>query len=117
MTPIELTPTDTLTKDFRGFHCVNGDTYYNPKYYQIIKPSDTVKQELKQLITTDRLSKKLNTYFRNLDRLRYLSGDGRIIKQKHIIKAKSIIQRYLSTLKADPNFEIVSFGVFSYFTW
>ena len=101
---IQLSSTDNLTKDFRGFHCINGDTYYNPKYYQIIRPSDTVKQELKQLTNTDKLKKKLVTYFNNLNRLRYLSADDRIIKLRHIAKAKKTIQKYLSSLRGDPNF-------------
>ena len=103
---IQLSLTDKLSKDFRGFHCINGNTYYNPKYYQIIKPSDTVKQELKQLTNTDRLKKKLLTHFRNLDRLRYLTGDDRIRKLMNITKAKKTIQKYLTELRADPKFQL-----------
>jgi hypothetical protein len=103
---IKISLTDKLSKDFRGFHCVNGDTYYNPQYYQIIKPSDTVEQELKQLTNIDRLKKKLITYFNNLSRLRYLSGDNKILKERSISKAKKTIQKYLSSLREDPNFNL-----------
>jgi hypothetical protein len=121
---ITILPSDKVGIDFRGFHAIEREGvthYYNPKYYRLPKPrqpkpkttpqpqpdSNKLKSELKQLTNTDRLSKKLNTYFRNLNRLRYLSGDDRIRKLKHITNAKRIIQSYLRTLKADPNFELV----------
>jgi len=75
------------------------------------KPTDKTQQlktELKSLRTIDLLKKKLLTHFRHLDRLRYLSGDNRIIKVKHINKGKRTIKKYITELRKDPNFVIKS---------
>jgi hypothetical protein len=80
--------------------------WYNKSYFTLIKPSDHLKAELKAITNIDRLKKRLITHFQQLDRLKYLSGDDRIIKLRHIAKGKRIIQKYLAELRRDSNFTI-----------
>ena len=120
---ITILPSDKVGIDFRGFHAIEREGvthYYNPKYYRLPKPrqpkpkttpqpqpdSNKLKSELKQLNTVRLLRNRLITHFNNLDRLRYLSGDKRVIKLMAMSKAKKTIQRYLTELKADPNFSL-----------
>ena len=88
---------------------VNGIGYPANKYKLIIKdisPEDILSKEIKSLRNGDLLKKKLTTYFNNLERLRYLSGDDKLLKIKSINKSKKIIKGYLNQLKQDANFNI-----------
>jgi len=119
MKSISLKPYDFVGIDNRGLVSVNGNTYYNPKYYNFkahngtqqkiieqAKPELSLKNELKQLTNIDRLKKKLIYYFNNREKLKYLSGDNKIIKQRHLNKSKQVIQKYLKELRQDTNFKI-----------
>ena len=119
MKTIHLNPYDYVKVDERGLLAINGNTYYNPKYYnfkasngtqqriiQQAKPELSLKNELKQLTNIDRLKKKLNYYFNHRDKLKYLSDDDRIIKQRNLNKSKKTIQKYLNSLRQDNNFKI-----------
>jgi hypothetical protein len=89
---------------------VNGEAYPSDKYKISIDKNIDLKAELKALATIDLLRKKLITHFNNTKRLRYLSGNDKILKIQRISKGKQIIKKYLSELKTDTNFKIESVG-------
>jgi hypothetical protein len=87
---------------------VNGIGYDSKKYVIRLDKTKDLKCELKALINIDRLKKKLITHFNNIDRIRYLSGDNKLLKQRQINKGKKVIRNYLTNLKADANFTLES---------
>ena len=119
MKTIHLKPYDLVGIDNRGLVSINGDTYINPEYYNIkaynptqrkvieqATPELSLHKELQQLTNIDRLKKKLITYFNNIEKLKYLSGDDRIIKQRSINKSNKTIKKYFKELRQDTNFKI-----------
>jgi len=87
---------------------VNGRGYDSRKYTIRLDKSMDLKAELKALVTLDLLRKKLITHFKNLERIRYLSGDNKLLKQRQINTGKKVIRNYLTHLKADANFKLES---------
>jgi len=87
---------------------INGKAYDSKKYTIRLDKTIDLKAELKALVTLDLLRKKLITHFNNLERIRYLSGDNKLLKQRQINKGKKTIRNYLTHLKADANFNLES---------
>lgn len=91
---------------------IKPDIKPEPKPQPKVKTTNTPSSldfELNQLVAIDRLKKKLTTYSNGLDTYRDLKQwdkDKAILKHRSILKAKKIIQKYLSQLRADVNFTI-----------
>jgi len=120
---VKLTPSDYVGIDERGLIIVNGhreiSSYYDPNHFKfkcanktqldMVKratPRLTLKDELRQLKHIDLLKKKLTYYFKQLDKLKYLTGDDKILKQRAINKVKKHIRNYLRQLRGDTNFSL-----------
>jgi hypothetical protein len=61
--------------------------------------------ELKQLENLTHLAKKFQTYANNTDKLRFAEGDKKILLERNLAKAKTLLSKYLKELRADPHFK------------
>lgn len=86
---------------------VNGKSFDANRFYIRINKRIDLDSELKALTTLDLLKKKLNKHFNNIERLRYLTGDDKLLKTNRILKAKVTIRKYLNILRGDTNFKLI----------